>query len=190
LIETAVGLAVGGTVVIAAFDPARLGPEGRAVAEALFEVICDVGAIGGGDGKALASRLLSGSGPPAAAGATRPRLAEPLEETETRALAAAGGLVGANPRALKRLINAYRLARGEDAPRGMLALALAARLSVDPDNAAALRHALFAEGEALTTPAHPAALGEAFAAVGAPGTDKAAARRAWELARRYAPCGD
>ena len=96
--------------------------------------------------------------------------------------------MGPRPRALKRLYNAYRLARLGDAPRGALALSLAALMAPDPATASALRWTLSGEGE-LAAPAAPKELKAAFEGLGVQGMGKAAARSAFEAARRYAPWG-
>jgi hypothetical protein len=96
--------------------------------------------------------------------------------------------VGPRPRALKRLYNAYRLARLGDAPRGAVALSLAALMAPDPSAASALRASFAGEGE-IVAPAGPRALAAAFEGLGVGGMGKDAARRAFEAARRYAPWG-
>ncbi len=179
-LETATRLAGRGFAVIAAVDLTRFGAT-REIAEALFDVVYDITPATG----TVAPWLLP---PPASPEAKVLELAGPLDETETGFLKAASALVGAQPRALKRFYNAYRLARLSDAPRGALALSLAALMAPNPDAAAALCSAFSGEGE-FTAPPGPPALKAAFERLGVQGMGKDAARRAFAAARRYAPWG-
>jgi hypothetical protein len=99
-------------------------------------------------------------------------------------------LTGGSPRAVKRFHNAYRLARLAKAPRPLIALALGALQSPDPELARGLREAALADGGAFADPSGPASLvgatQAARAAHGGPITT-ADARSAWNAARRYAP---
>jgi hypothetical protein len=179
-LETATRLAGRGFAVIACFDLLRLG-EARESAERWFDVVCDVSA------DAAPSRWLEAGAAPAEPPAPRfAGLSGPLDEAEVGLLKAASALIGPRPRALKRFYNAYRLARLSDAPRGAVALSLAALMAPAPDAAAALRFALSGEGE-LTAPSGPAALRAAFEALRLEGMSKEAARRAFAAARRFAP---
>ena len=179
-LETAVRIAGRGLAVIAAVELSRLG-DARAIAEPLFDVVYDVAPAATG----AAPWLLP---PPAPVEAKALELSGPLDETETGFLKTASALIGAQPRALKRFYNAYRLARLSDAPRGAVALSLAALLAPEPDAAAALRWALAGEG-APAAPAGPPPLKAAFEGLGVPGMGKDAARRAFAAARRFAPWG-
>ena len=178
-LEVAVRVAARGVALVAAADLGRLGADAREAAESLFEVVYDVGSPTGAD--ALAHRLLGAATPPAAEPAAPPvALGGALDETEVGFLKTASALIGPRPRALKRFYNAYRLARLGDAPRGALALALAALMAPDPSPAASLRAVLLGEGEAMEA---PAALAPAFDDLGAPGIGKEGMRRALEAAR-------
>jgi hypothetical protein len=115
----------------------------------------------------------------------RSALAEPLAESEADLLRALSPLIGPRPRALKRFYNAYRLARIGAAPRGAVALALAALMASDPAAAAALRWTLANEAEA--PPAAPSELKAVYESLRAQGMDKPAARAAFAQARRFAP---
>ena len=126
--------------------------------------------------------------PPAPVEAKACELAGPLDEAEAGWLRTASPLIGPRPRALKRFYNAYRLARLSDAPRGALALSLAALMAPDPDAASALRWAFAGEGE-LAAPAAPAKLAAAYGRLGVQGMAKSEARRAFETARRFARLG-
>ena len=187
--EVATSLAGPGVAVIVACDPQRMGGDPRDIAEGLFQVVFDVGTIGAAEGETLAGRLLAPQ--PAAAplgevGAEKSALAEPLGDEETRLLTSASAVIGANPRALKRFFNAYRLARLE-APRPVVAVSLAALLAPDPSAAHALRWSLFSEGETLAPPSDPPALRAVFEFAGLRSFDKSAAQVGWSVARRYAP---
>ena len=184
-LETAARVAGRGFAVIAAVDLAPLG-DPREIAETQFDVVFDIAAPAAA---AAAPWLPPPAAPAAALAEAKPcELAGPLDETEAGWLRSASPLIGPRPRALKRFYNAYRLARLSDAPRGALALSLAALMAADPDAATALRFALAGEGE-LAAPAAPAALAAAYGRLGVQGVGKAAARRAFETARRFAPWG-
>ena len=171
-----------GFAIVAAVDLAPLG-DPREIAETLFDVVYDIAA------PAAASAAPWLAPPtPAPVEAKACELAGPLDETEAGWLRTASPLIGPRPRALKRFYNAYRLARLSDAPRGALALSLAALMAPEPDAASALRFAFAGEGE-LAAPAAPAALAAAYGRLGVEGMGKAAARRAFETARRFAPWG-
>jgi hypothetical protein len=70
-----------------------------------------------------------------------------------------------------------------------VALSLAALMAPDPSAAAAWRWTLSGEDGPLAAPAGHAALRAAFEGLGLAGADKAAARTAFEAARRFAPFG-
>jgi hypothetical protein len=185
-LETAVRVAGRGAGLVAAADLARLCDDPREIAESLFEAVYEVGAPAAADGLA---RLLAPALPapaPAPPAAVRPA---PLDEAELGYLKSASALIGPRPRALKRFYNAYRLARLGEAPRAAVALSLAALMAPDAGAAAAWRWALSGEGFELAAPAGHAGLRAAFDALGLEGADKAAARAAFEAARRFAPWG-
>ncbi len=187
-LETARRLAGPGVVVIAAVDVARLGPDARDFGEGLFDAAFDVEALGASAGMRSAGLLLE---PPTPAPAAEPKLysvTEPLEAPEVEFLKTSAALIGPRPRTLKRFYNAYRLARMSNAPRGALALALAALMARDPTAATALRWTLESEGP-FEAPPSPVALRTAFEALSMPGIGREAARGAFEVARRFAPWG-
>ncbi len=179
-LDAAVRLAAPGAAVIAAADLTRLDGDPREIAESLFELVYDVEALGEASGAGAASRLLGAPTPaaPPVGETSKALLTEPLTEAELRQMKAASALIGPRPRALKRFYNAYRLARLAEAPRPAVALALAALMAPDPDVAARLRWAMAGEG---------ALEGELTEA--ARGLDKAALRRGFAVARRFAPWG-
>ena len=90
--------------------------------------------------------------------ASRSAVAEPLSSAEVAVLSALAPLTGGSPRAVKRFHNAYRLARLGKSPRPLIALALAALQSPDPDIAKRLRDAALADGGAFAEPHGPASL--------------------------------
>jgi hypothetical protein len=124
--------AASGLVVLTAADPQQLAAS-RAELERWVQVPVSLDARAGlSDYEALVTQVL-GQVP---AEARKPRvdpahslLDEPLSEREAGLLAALAPLAGASPRAVKRLINLYALARTESvAPKGLLALFLAVDL--------------------------------------------------------------
>jgi len=183
-LETAVRVAGRGAALVAAADLTQISDNPREIAESLFEAVYEVGAPAATDGLArlLAPTLIPAPEPPAAARA-------PLDEAELTYLKSASALIGPRPRALKRFYNAYRLARLGDAPRAAVALSLAALMAPDPGAAAAWRWSLSGEGAELAAPVGHAGLRAAFDGLGLAGADKAAARAAFEAARRFAPWG-
>ena len=187
-LETAKRLAGPGVALIAAADVSRLGPDARGFCESLFDAAFDVEALSASAGMRGAGRLLEAPSP---APATEPRLmsvTEPLEAPEIEFLKASATLIGPRPRTLKRFYNAYRLARMADAPRGALALSLAALMAPDPSAASALRWSLETDGP-FVAPTAPMALRTAFEALSVEGMGRDAARAAFETARRFAPWG-
>jgi hypothetical protein len=115
---------------------------------------------------------------------------EPLTVAETAILAAAAPLTDGGPVALKRLYNAYRLARTAEAPRPLTAVMVAALQSSRADYIRAIEAKLSGSDERLEAPDGPAELGEAFqAAIGASETrfTKAALRAALAAARLWTP---
>ena len=187
-LETARRLAGPGVAIIAAADMSRLGPDARGFCESLFDAAFDVEALGASTGMRGAGRLLEA---PSTAPVAEPRLSsvtEPLDAPEVEFLKVSAALIGPRPRTLKRFYNAYRLARMTDAPRGALALSLAALMAPDPSLASALRWTLETDGP-FVAPASPVALRVVFEALLAEGIGRDAARGAFEAARRFAPWG-
>ena len=115
-------------------------------------------------------------------------IAEPFSPGETALLAALAPLAGGSPRAVKRFLNAYRVARGAGPPRSAVALMLAIRLGGDRAATAAMVEALAETGPYLAEPAGPPALAAATGAAHAANDSAitaADAREAWEVALRY-----
>jgi hypothetical protein len=115
-------------------------------------------------------------------------ITQTLTPAETALFAALAPLAGETPRALKRFVNACRVARTSAAPRPAVALMLATRLGGDRAAIAAMRQALAGASPELQDPAGPPALVAATQAAraasdGAISLDDA--RAAWEAARRY-----
>jgi hypothetical protein len=147
--------AASGLVVLAAADPQQLGAS-RAELERWVQVPVSLDARAGlSDYEALVTQVL-GRAP---AAASKPQidpahslLDEPLSDREAGLLAALAPVAGASPRAVKRLINLYTLARAESfAPKGLLALFLAVDLGgtwTERQAAAALWAGASFEGEA------------------------------------------
>ena len=196
LIRTARALFGAGCVGLVACNPAAIFPaDPRAFEHNHFDVVFDPAAVAASDGERIAARMFA-SGPPIGSGRApdphRSLLAEPLTPTETAVLTALAPLTEATPRAIKRLHNAYRLARLSKAPRPLVALMLAALQIPDGEPAKRLRAAMLSPGERLEGFTGPAALVAAAIAVeGAHGAPllKSEARAAWDAARRYAPAG-
>ena len=199
VIETASALLGPGCIGLVACDPqviapaAASAPTPRDWEHALFQVSFDTGTIVEADAARLAARILSTSTllpSPGEIDASRSAVAEPLSSAEVAVLSALAPLTGGSPRAVKRFHNAYRLARLAKAPRPLIALALAALQSPDPDIARRIRETAFADGGPLANPSGPASLiaatQAARAAHGGPIT-AADAEAAWTAARRYAP---
>jgi hypothetical protein len=115
-------------------------------------------------------------------------ISEALSPGETALLTALAPLLEANPRALKRFHNAYRLARLAKAPRPVVALSVAAMQSHDPEVARRLRATMLGVSAWLEDPSGPenlvAATQAVRAAAGSP-IAKADALAAWDAARRY-----
>lgn len=199
VIETASALFGPGCIGLVACNPnvvapaAAGAPSPREWQQSLFQVSLDAGTIVEADAARLAARIMSTSTllpSPGEIDASRSAVAEPLSSAEVAVLSALAPLTGGSPRAVKRFHNAYRLARLGKSPRPLIALALAALQSPDPDIAKRLREAALADGGAFAEPHGPASLiaatQAARAALGEPIT-VADARAAWTAARRYAP---
>ena len=185
IVDTAGALLSRGAAMAIACDIDKIG----AVRER-FDVLFDAGSVVETERERLAARLLSGAPSPAPlkpADALKSTIGEPLSQSEIAHLTALAPLTSGTPQALKRLLNAYRLARTEKAPRPAIALALAA-LS-NPSATEPLRRAYFAGGERVEDPSGPPELVAALQATRAAmdGTlSSADAAAAWKAARRYA----
>jgi hypothetical protein len=167
LVETVHALLGRSFVAICAFDPASLQPAFgdaaalRARLERLFQIAFNVRGAGEVGGERLAARLIAGAGsaPNAPIEARQSALSEPLSSGEAAVLTAIAPLAASTPRAVKRFLNVYRLARVGVANRAALALALAAEQSEDGEARAALDRLLTEAGEGpLDDPAGPPAL--------------------------------
>ena len=193
LIDAARALLGPGCVGVVACDPAALaGPAGAAFARDRFEVVFDIAAAASSpERERLAARMIGGSAStPPRVEAPRTPLAEPLTQNEIALLTSLASLTDGSPSAIKRLHNAYRLARVEKVSRPLVALALAARMNADADVARRLHAAISGYGDRWDDPTGPSELvAAAQAARAAQGgsSAKADAAAAWSLAARYAP---
>jgi hypothetical protein len=167
LIETVHSLLGRAFVALCAFDPASLsstiGDQARLRErmERLFQIAFNVRGVGAVGGERIVARLLAGAGAPSQppVDARQSGLSEPIGSAEAAVLTAIAPLAAATPRAVKRFLNVYRLARIGVANRAALALVLAVEQSDDPQARASLEQ-LFAEGGdgPLADPAGPQAL--------------------------------
>jgi len=196
LLEAAHALLGPGCVGAAAFDPAALtrldAPEAaRRRLEKLFPIVFNVATLAPADGGRFAARLIGSNAvakPLRPVDAAASAITQPLTAAETALFAALAPLAGETPRALKRFVNACRVARASAAPRPAVALMLATRLGGDRAAIAAMRQALDGPGPELNDPAGPAALVAATMAARAAKDGTISlddARAAWEAARRY-----
>jgi hypothetical protein len=192
LIDTTQALIGPGVVALIACDPAQMAPAAAAAfARTRFDVVFNVAAVAGDDSAKLAARL-SGDGASAAptTAKNRPALAEPLSAAESALLAALAPLTEGTPGAIRRLYNAYRLARLSDAPRTLVALMLATLQSPNRDYSRALAATIAPSEESFEEPSSmPALVAAVRAARGAHGgpLSKADAAAAWNAARRWTP---
>ena len=196
LLEAAHALLGPGCVGAAAFDPAALsrldGAEtARRRLEKLFPIVFNVASLAPPDGGRFAARLIGSNAaarPVRYFEAAASAITQPLTPAETSLFAALAPLAGETPRAVKRFLNACRVARSANAPRPAVALMLATRLGGDRAAVASMRQALDSAAHDLPDPAGPPALVVAAQAARAAndGTITLAdARAAWETARRY-----
>ncbi len=138
LLDVAHRVAAPGLVLVAAVDTARLG---RGLADGgdlerwiQVPVRLDV-AAGERDYSGLVQAVLGHNAPAAAArkpDARSSALDEPVGADEASLLTALAGLAGRSPRAVKRFVNLYTLARLDGDHRGALALMLALALGGTP----------------------------------------------------------
>ena len=172
--------------------PPRLRERSRGVRAQPFRRRLRSGALGASDRERIAARMFA-SGPQissAARATPTPAACRAAHADRNRCSTALAPLTAGTPRAIKRLHNAYRLARLAAAPRPLVALMLAAMQTPDGEAAKRLRAAMLGPGERLEGFTGPAALVAAVTAVeGAHGGPllKADTRAAWDAARRYAP---
>jgi len=196
LLEAAHALLGPGCVGAAAIDPSALSrldaPEAaRRRLEKLFPIVFNVAAVAPVDGGRFAARLIGSNAvakPVRYFEAATSAITQPLTPAETSLFAALAPLAGETPRAVKRFLNACRVARTAAAPRPVVALMLATRLGGDRAALAAMRQALEGFAHDLLDPAGPPALVVATQAARAANDgviSLADARAAWETARRY-----
>jgi ribose 1,5-bisphosphokinase PhnN len=198
LIETAHSLLGPSFVGALACDPAVLapalgGPEPlRARFDKFFQLTFNARVAGAANSARLIARLMGGGGTPQAPEpaieASRSELSEPLSVSESTLLAALAPLAATTPRAVKRYLNAYRIARGAVAKRPALALMLALGQSGDDQTIAGMDLLLTAQDGTLDDPPGPPALVAAIRATSAANgaaltiAETIAAR---EIAQRY-----
>jgi hypothetical protein len=199
LLEAAHAMLGPGCVGAAAYDPAflvRLDGEpdaARRRMEKLFPVVFNVATLVPADRGRIVARLIGSNAvvkPHRLVDAGGSSITDSFSPAETALLAALAPLAGATPRAIKRFLNAYRLARAAKAPGAAVALMLATRLSGDRSAVAAMRETLGAGVNPYLAdpPSAPPALIAAMEAVrGAGGGSlaRADARAAWDVALRY-----
>jgi len=196
LLEAAHALLGPGCVGAAAFDPATLAgldaPEAaRRRLEKLFPIVFNVATLALGDGGRFVARLIGSDAvakPVRYVEAAASAITQPLTPAETSLFAALAPLAGESPRAVKRFLNACRVARTASAPRPAVALMLATRLGGDRASLAAMRLAFDGFAHDLLDPSGPPALVVATQAARAANDGAISltdARAAWETARRY-----
>jgi hypothetical protein len=186
-----------GAIGVLALDPARLvgalgGPgEARRRFDKWLQVVVNLPGRAGVDGERLVARLLATDGEPASPApdpAVARALSEPLTSAEAGLLTALAPLAAGSPRAAKRFLNAYRLARCSDAPRPALALMQAVAFA-DDETQAAMRRRLSNGGGDLEPFDGPDALVRAVRSArtaNGGALTVAEARAADAVARRYA----
>lgn len=192
--QSAIG---GGAVGVLALDPARLveplgGPtEARRRFDKWLQVVVNLPGRVSVDGERLVARLLATDGEatsPALDPAVARTLAEPLSPAEAALLTALAPLAADLPRAAKRFLNAYRLARCSDAPLPAVALMQAVAFA-DEGVQAAMRRRLTNGGGDLEPFDGPDALVRAVKSARAANDGVltvADARAGDAVARRYA----
>jgi hypothetical protein len=189
LLDVATQMIGPGAALVVACDPGRWGEDASAIAERLFELVFDVTALAASQSERLAAGLLAPPTPaaqPEAIDSEKSALAEPLGDYELRLLTSLSALIG-NPRATKRFLNAYRLARLGAAPRSAVIVCLAALMSCDRSLALALRWALFSQGGRFDPSLLPPQLASAVESAGLIAMEPAAVKAAFAAARVYAP---
>jgi hypothetical protein len=178
LIETIHSVIGRGFIALCAFDPTLLrsavGDQARLRErlEKLFQIAFNVKSAVAVGGERLAARLLAGGGatPQSSIDPRQSTLAEPIGSAEAAVLTATAPLAASTPRAVKRFLNAYRVARVSGANKAALALALAVAQSGDSQARASLDTLLAESGDdALADPAGPPALLAAMQAARAAG---------------------
>jgi hypothetical protein len=197
LIETIHSIIGRAFVAVCAFDPALLQPaigdakRAKERLQRLFQIVFNVKGASAVGSERLAARLLAGA-PASAPPSTDVRssnFAEPIGPAEAAVLTAVAPLAATTPRAIKRFLNAYHLARANAANKAALAIALAAEQSEDDQARTALEQVLADAGDGpLGDPAGPPALLAALRASRAAGLSPITAadlRNAMALVKRY-----
>ena len=186
-----------GAVAVLALDPARLADplggkgEARRRFDKWVQVVVNLPGRAGLDGERLVARLLATDGQATvttADPAIATALSEPLSGAESALLTAVAPLAAQSPRAAKRFLNAYRLARCSDVPRPAVALMQAVAFA-DEESQAAMRRRLANGGGDLEPFEGPEALVNAVKSARAANNGAltvADARAADVVARRYA----
>lgn len=183
-----------GLATLAALDAGRLaaaaGPDAaqrRARFDRLFQATWRLDAGSPADQEKGVATLLGAAPaePLAAPDAARSLLDEPLTTIETELLHRVAPLAGGQPRALKRLLNLYRLARQTTAERAALALMLASELGGWADPVAVNTLVADARDEAQADPRVVSAVRAARAARPSGGMTAAELTAARRLARRF-----
>jgi KAP family P-loop domain len=184
-------------VAVVAFDPTALqsaiGDRKRAKErlERLFQIAFNVKGASSVGGERLVARLLSGAPAPAQSSTdVRPsNVAEPIGAAEAAVLTAIAPLAATTPRAIKRFLNAYRLARANAVNKAAVAIALAVEQSGDDQARHALENLSAEAGDGpLADPAGPPALLAALRASRAAGLSAVTGpdlRAAMALVKRY-----
>lgn len=135
-----------GIVAVVAADPGHLWSEHRSDLERWIQVPVrlDAGAPERDYGALVDAALGRDPAPLAAAkpDATQSALDAPVDDDEAALLSALAELAGPSPRAIKRFVNLYKLARLDGSPRGPLALMLALAQGGSSDERAAVASAI------------------------------------------------
>jgi hypothetical protein len=195
LIETIHSIIGRAFVAVCAFDPALLQPaigdkkRAKERLERLFQIVFNVKGASAVGGERLVARLLSGAPAPSSTDIRSSNFAEPIGPAEAAVLTAVAPLAATTPRAIKRFLNAYHLARPNAANKAALAIALALEHSDDDQARAALEQFLAEAGDGpLGDPAGAPALLAALRASRAAGLSAVTAadlRNAMVLVKRY-----
>lgn len=180
-----------GSVALVSCDLEALAPGAGAVfARARFDVVFNLSGVAQGDAGELTARLIGegARGGPTGVHRSGASLVAPLSSAEIALLAALAPLGEGTPGAVRRLHNAYRLARLSEAPRPLVAVMLAACLSPNREHSRMLATMFGSSAETLEEPADAptlvAALRAARGAHGGP-ISRAEGEAAWRAARRW-----
>jgi hypothetical protein len=196
-IETAQSVIGAASIGVMALDPERLvdplgGPrQARCRLEKWLQVVVNLPRRVDLDGERIIARLLATDGhaaPVRFVPEIETALIEPLSTTEATLLTAIAPLAAHSPRAAKRFLNAYRLARCSSAPRPVIALMQAVAFA-EEDARAAMHGRLVGGADELGDFDGPEALAKAVRAARAANNGAisvADARSAETVARRYA----